>query len=56
MLITEISPNCTVNRTRKPTWCKCKRATAVHVRRPLAKKSTVHVQQINIHWRFAIDG
>jgi len=28
--------------TRKPSWCKGKRATAVHVWRPLVKKSTAN--------------
>ena len=35
--------------TRKPSWRKGKRATAVHVRRPLAKKSTANFQlMVNI--------
>jgi len=37
-------------KTRKPSWRKCKRATAVRVWRPLAKKSTANQRYAISYW------
>ena len=40
--------------TRKPSWRKSKRATAVHVWRPLAKKSTANQWYVISYWRLIV--